>query len=58
MSEAAIDVVLAVRREYLDNAFAAIVARDGSLDAYLADVVGVTASRRAAIVDRLTEEGL
>ncbi len=53
-----IDIVLSVDPSYLAAAFDAINARHGSLDAYLRDVAGVTDARRAAIVERLTEEGL
>ena len=57
-SDAAIRYILGVEEPLLRAAFGAIVARHGSLDAYLNDVAKVTPARRAAIVKRLTEEGL
>jgi protein-tyrosine phosphatase len=46
---------LGVRVHYLETAMAAILAESGSLDAYLADTLGVDDSMQQAIRDRLIE---
>jgi protein-tyrosine phosphatase len=52
--EDAVRVVLSVKLHYLETAFAEIVKRTGSVDAYLRDVLDVTDARRAAILLRMT----
>jgi protein tyrosine/serine phosphatase len=44
-----------VEQGYLDAALAEITARDGSLDGYLENRLGVTPAMKAAIRDRLVE---
>jgi protein tyrosine/serine phosphatase len=58
VSDAAIRVILGVTPAFLDAAFAAMADRHGSVDGYLADVIGVTAVRSSEIAARLTESGL
>ena len=57
-SDGAIRYILGVEEPLLRAALDAIVTHYGSIDAYLANVAHVTPARRAAIVERLTEEGL
>lgn len=52
--EAAI-TALGVEAHYLETAFAAIHEQHGTLDAYLEDVLGVDAARRAAIAHRILD---
>lgn len=52
-SDAAVRAFLGVEAGYLETAFAAIEARHGTVDAYIADVLGVTPERREAVADRL-----
>jgi protein tyrosine/serine phosphatase len=54
-SDDAIVTVLSVEPEYLDASFTAIEQRNGSIDEYLHDVLGVTPARCEAIRDRLIE---
>jgi protein tyrosine/serine phosphatase len=58
VSDAAIRTILGVEEGYLRAAFATMDAEYGSRDGYLEDAVGVTPAQRAAIVNRLTEQGL
>ena len=58
VSDDAIRTILAVEENYLRAAFATMDAKYGSRDGYLADAVGVTPAQQAAIVQRLTEQGL
>jgi protein tyrosine/serine phosphatase len=53
--DAALRVAAGVEAQYLEAAFEAIVARHGSIDAYLGTVLGVDDDRRAAIEARLLE---
>ncbi len=53
MSDAAVRVLMMVQPDYLEAAFAGIRERHGGLDAYLADVLGVTPERRRQIEARL-----
>jgi protein tyrosine/serine phosphatase len=57
VSDDAVRTILGVQESFLRAAFESMTAAHGSLDGYLKSV-GVTDARRAAIVDRLTEEGL
>ncbi|HEY1709370.1 MAG TPA: tyrosine-protein phosphatase [Rhizomicrobium sp.] len=54
-SDDAIVTVLTVEPEYLDASFAVIERRNGSIDEYLHDVLGVTPARYEAIRERLIE---
>ena len=45
---------MGVEPAYLDAAFKAIEARHGSIDAYLEQALGVDATRRDRIIERLT----
>ncbi len=54
-SEAAARMVLSVRADFLASAFAAIAERYASPEAYMEDVLGLTAPRRRAIVARLCD---
>ena len=54
-TEAAARMVLSVREDFLEAAFAAIAERYTSLDAYLEDVLALTPRRRRSIVACLTE---
>jgi len=58
VSDDAIRTILGVEEGYLRAAFGTMEAEYGSRDGYLSDAVGVTPAQRAAIVDRLTEQGL
>ena len=51
----AVITALGVEAHYLETAFAAIHEQHGTLDAYLQDVLGVDAARRAAIVHRILD---
>lgn len=51
----AMHTAMGVEAVYLETAFAAIHEKHGALDAYLEDVLGVDADRRAAIHDRLLD---
>ena len=53
ISDEAIAVLMGVEPEYLDAAFAAIDERHGGVDAYLSQVLDVTAERREAIRARV-----
>lgn len=50
-----IRLLMSVEPEYLDTAFAAIRERHGSLDAYLAEALGLDAARRESLRARLVE---
>jgi protein tyrosine/serine phosphatase len=52
-SDAALRVAVSVHPNYLETAFAAITARQGSLDAYLEETLGMDAPMRHALRDRL-----
>ncbi len=54
LGDATVRVLMDVDPAYLDAARAAIVARHGSVDEYLADVLGVTPAMRATISGRFT----
>ncbi len=54
-SAEAVRVAMSVEAEYLKIALDAIVERHGGLDAYLEEVLGVDAARRAALERRLLE---
>ena len=54
-TEDAVITALGVEAHYLETAFGAIHEQHGSLDAYLQDVLGVDAARRAAIVHRILD---
>lgn len=54
LDDATVRVLMNVDPAYLDAARAAIVRRHGSIDAYLADVLGVTPAMRDRISGRLT----
>jgi protein tyrosine/serine phosphatase len=58
VSDDAIRVILGVVPAFLQESFAAMRERHGSLDGYLADAIGVTAAQRDAIAVRLTEAGI
>lgn len=47
---------LGVRERYLETAFGVMCDRHGSMDAYLAEALGVTEALRETLVMRLTEE--
>jgi protein tyrosine/serine phosphatase len=53
LSEEAVEVVSAVKAEYLQAAFDSIIDRCGSIDNYITDVLHVTPQMREAIVTRL-----
>lgn len=53
LSDDAIAALMGVDARYLDTAFAVIVERHGSVEAYARDVLGVPASRRQAVESRL-----
>jgi protein tyrosine/serine phosphatase len=53
-SDDAIVAFLGVEAAYLEAAFAEVEARHGSVDAYLKEALGVDATRRDRIVERLT----
>jgi protein-tyrosine phosphatase len=53
LSDDTLRVLMSVEPDYLENAFAAMAGRYGSVDAFLAKGMGVTPARRAAIIDRL-----
>lgn len=57
MSEEALRVIMGVSAEYLDNAFAAIAEKYGSLDTFLEVELGVDDTRRAVLRERLVEAG-
>ena len=50
---AAVRTAMGVHADYLASAFAAIIARYGSIDAYLRDALGVDAAHRARVEARL-----
>ncbi len=50
------DVLMSVRPDFLNAAFAALVAAHGSVDAYLADRLGLRAERRLALQESLLED--
>jgi protein tyrosine/serine phosphatase len=52
-SDAALRVAVSVHPEYLETAFAVIEAEHGSIDRYLADSIGVDASLRERIHERV-----
>jgi protein tyrosine/serine phosphatase len=54
-TDAAIRAAIGVEAEYLAEAFRAIEAERGSIDAYLEAVLGVDADLRAALEARLLE---
>lgn len=54
LDDATVRVLMDVDPAYLDAARAAMVARHGSLEAYLVEVLGVTSAMRDRIVDRFT----
>jgi protein tyrosine/serine phosphatase len=53
LSDAAVNVVASVEPEFLQKAFDSIIARHGSIDEYLEKVLGVTASMKESLVERL-----
>jgi protein tyrosine/serine phosphatase len=53
VADDALRVAVSVHPEYLETAFAAIKARHGSLDAYLAEALGVDEALRARLHERL-----
>jgi protein-tyrosine phosphatase len=53
LSDEAVHVVASVEPLFLQTAFDSIIARHGSIDAYLAEVLGVSASVKEALVERL-----
>jgi len=55
MSDAAVRALMSVEAEYLDAAFAAIREQHGSVEAYLAETLGVTAERRGQIAAALVQ---
>jgi protein tyrosine/serine phosphatase len=55
MSDEAVRVFMTVQPVYLDSAFAAIEARNGSVDAYLREELGLTDERREALASRLVQ---
>lgn len=50
-----IKVIMGVEAEYLENAFALMAERHGSIDAYLAEMVGADAALRARLREALVE---
>jgi protein tyrosine/serine phosphatase len=52
-AEAALRVAVGVHADYLDRAFAEIETRDGSLDGYLENTLGLDAALRERVRDRL-----
>jgi protein tyrosine/serine phosphatase len=48
-------VLMGVEAEYLENAFTVIAEREGSIDAYLRNVLGVDDAMKAQLRDRLVE---
>lgn len=52
IDEGTIRTLMGVEPEYLDTAFNSITASHGSIDAYLADVMGLDDAARAALVER------
>jgi protein-tyrosine phosphatase len=55
MDEAILRVLMGVEPEYLESAFAAVDAEHGSIDAYLADVLGADAALRERLKAALVE---
>jgi protein-tyrosine phosphatase len=53
MSDEAVNVVVSVEPRFLQAAFDSAIARYGSIDTYLAEVLGVTAQVREALIERL-----
>jgi protein-tyrosine phosphatase len=53
LSDEAVHVVVSVEPRFLQAAFDSATARYGSIDAYLAGVLGVTAQVREALIERL-----
>jgi protein-tyrosine phosphatase len=53
MAEDAVRTLMSVEAAYLDAAFAEIEARHGDIDAYCADILGVSSARRDALRERL-----
>jgi protein-tyrosine phosphatase len=53
--DAAVRTTMGVEAEYLDRAFAAMKARNGSIDGYLREVLGVDDARRAAVERRILD---
>jgi protein tyrosine/serine phosphatase len=53
MSNEAVDVVVSVEPQFLQAAFDSVIAQYGSIDVYLADVLGVTAQVQEALIERL-----
>ncbi len=53
LSDEAVNVVVSVDPQFLQTAFDAATGRYGTLDVYLAEVLGVTAQVREALVERL-----
>ena len=54
-TDAAVRAAIGVEAEYLAAAFEVILAAHGSIDAYLAEVLGVDAALREALEARLLE---
>jgi protein-tyrosine phosphatase len=54
LSEEAVQVVTGVEARFLESAFDSITERCGSVEAYLAQVMGITPQLRAALIARLT----
>lgn len=54
LSDAALKPMLGVEADYLRTAFAVIEAENGSIDAYLTDVLGVDAPARRRLREKLT----
>ena len=57
MPAAIADVLMSVRPDFLDAAFTALVAAEGSVDLYLDRRLGLDAGRRAALQESLLEAG-
>jgi len=54
MTDDALRALMSVEPMYLENGFAAMVERFGSIDSYLRDALGVTPERRDRIIARVT----
>lgn len=55
LGEDVVRVVMGVEAEYLENAFATVAERHGSLEGYMAEVLGVDDALRARLADALVE---
>lgn len=54
-SHDAVVAFMGVEAAYLDQAFAEMIERFGSVDGYLEQALGIDASRRDRIIERLSE---